>query len=874
MRPAPDTVAVVARAGASASGGARKKRGAGRPPAAAATAAPAEPGRPSSDEPAAGGGIAPTPADAADAPTDAAPTDAGTVQDVLVEDPGPEAEKPADADAQAQAAPAVPARPEKPARRTKATRPARRPKATTPAASAPAPAPPAPEPDAPAAEPPVDDAAVDDPPPPEAPPAIPPVAPAPRPDTGPEETDEPAAPERPTKRGASGAGRTPSATGRAPSPRVGAKAAKNAARAAAAADPVSSPKPPPTPAPAAAGTLPEEVGGYRILGALGRGGMGAVFKARDGDGRIVALKLLHAHLDDPDARERLSREVASLQKVRHAGVARVLDAEIESTEAFVVTELVPGRDLARHVARSGALPPEHLLRLGTRLREALAVVHAAGVLHRDLTPGNVMVTAEGPVLIDFGLAQAVEDARMTSSGLVTGTPGYVSPDLLDGEAPTQASDWWGWAAVLTFAATGRPPFGKGTIGTVLTRVRAGDPDLAGLPPELADVLRDALAVDPARRADPEDVVAALERFAADAVDADGADDSGVDGSGADDSGGADDPDDSTDAGPGVTAVLPAGAERADVGTTLVATAVGAPADLAGELSTTRVLPDTWTGDDDAAVLGADDSSDADDGAYDDGADDDGAYDDGAYDDEAYDDGAYDDEAYDEEAYDDEAYDERRYPEPEFYPTPPARRSGTVAGLALPFLALGLARPGAAFAAALVVAALLRSVELAAEALERRRARRGARPTDRLRALLTWPWYLVRGTLGVVPVLVVGGAVVVLVGGVTWWLIEAGHWTIAPLVPGQGSGLLRGNLPWVGRAWVGVMAAIGLAMVWFGPMARTHRDGARRALATIAPGPWGPVAAVVVGVVVALVLAIAMLGQDVVWWPMGGHPRLG
>ncbi len=259
----------------------------------------------------------------------------------------------------------------------------------------------------------------------------------------------------------------------------------------------------------AAGTLPDEVGGYRILGALGRGGMGAVYRARDADGRVVALKLLHAHLDDPDARERLRREVASLQKVRHAGVARVLDAEIESTEAFVVTELVAGSDLGKHVQRHGAMPAEQLVALATRLREALEVVHGAGVLHRDLTPGNVMVTADGPVLIDFGLSQAVEDARVTSTGLVTGTPGYVSPDLLDGGAPTDASDWWGWAAVLTFAATGRPPFGKGTIGTVLTRVRAGEPDLAGLPEPIADALRGALAVEPADRTSPADVVAAL-----------------------------------------------------------------------------------------------------------------------------------------------------------------------------------------------------------------------------------------------------------------------------------------------------------------------------------------------------------------------------
>lgn len=656
-------------------------------------------------------------------------------------------------------------------------------------------------------------------------------------DTAPDEG--PSAPSAPAKVAAAKE-TTPGSSARATSA-APAKAAPKAAPAR-----VAPTKAPPTkaaPATSARG-LPDEIGGYRILGALGRGGMGAVYRARDGDGRIVALKLLHAHLDDPDARERLTREVASLQKVRHAGVARVLDAEIESTEAFVVTELVAGRDLGKHIKRNGPLPAEQLSVLATRLREALDVVHGAGVLHRDLTPGNVMVTAEGPVLIDFGLAQAVEDARVTSTGLVTGTPGYVSPDLLDGDAPTEDSDWWGWAAVLTFAATGRPPFGRGAIGTVLTRVRAGEPDLTGLPEPIAQALRSALAVTPADRATPDEVIEALEAAAtaADAADA-------------------------ADADEAATVALAPGADVDEApGETVVVTAVAPtdalPTDEWVHDGGTTVMPagrtEAWAAEDDEAYEQAYDEADQ-------------GYDaDEAYDETYADDGEAYDEAYDEE-YDDEV--DEGY-EPAYYPQPLARRTGTVAALALPLLALGLARPGAAFVAALVVAALLRSVELDAEAVERRRARRGARPSDRLRALLTWPWYLVRGTLGVVPVLVVGGAVVVLVGGVLWWLIEAGHWTVAPLVPGQGSGLLRGNLPWVGRAWVGVVAAVGLAMVWFGPMARAHRDGARRVLAKAAPGLPGVLAAVVVGLVVAALLADAMLGQEVVWWPLGGPPDIG
>src|SRR5665647_509350 len=245
------------------------------------------------------------------------------------------------------------------------------------------------------------------------------------------------------------------------------------------------------------------------------GGMGTVYRARDGDGRVVALKLLHAHLGaDPEARERLTREVDSLRRVRHPGVARVLDAEIDSSDAFVVTELVKGQDLAAHVRTRGPLPTDELAELADRLRAALVVVHRAGVLHRDLTPGNVMVTDDGPVLIDFGVAQAVEDARVTSTGLVAGTPGYLAPELLEGGQPSAAGDWWGWAALLVFAATGRPPFGRGTVVAQLNRARTGEVDLAGVDRRAAAALRSALAVDPWHRAAPEALVAELRGAAA------------------------------------------------------------------------------------------------------------------------------------------------------------------------------------------------------------------------------------------------------------------------------------------------------------------------------------------------------------------------
>lgn len=199
-----------------------------------------------------------------------------------------------------------------------------------------------------------------------------------------------------------------------------------------------------TPGRLAAGT---EIGGYTIQSLLGKGAMGAVYKAVDGGGTAVALKVLHAHLDrEPVARQRLRREVAALQKLRHPAVARVLDAELDGEGAFVVTELVEGRTLEAEVDDGGPLDAVDLYELADQLAAALEAVHLAGVVHRDLKPSNVMITPRGPVLIDFGIAthQTEDGGTLTSPGFVIGTPGYLAPELLDGGAPTPESDWWSW----------------------------------------------------------------------------------------------------------------------------------------------------------------------------------------------------------------------------------------------------------------------------------------------------------------------------------------------------------------------------------------------------------------------------------------------
>ena len=203
----------------------------------------------------------------------------------------------------------------------------------------------------------------------------------------------------------------------------------------------------------------DEVGGYRVVRPLGRGGSGAVYLVEDHGGAQSALKLVDA--SDGGARVRLAREVAALQALRHRAVPRVLDAELDDADPFVVFEFVDGPSLAAHVARHGALAPDAVADLARTLGSALGAVHAAGVVHRDVTPSNVLVSPDGPVLIDFGLSHGVADERLTQTGLVSGTSGYVAPEVIDGAEPNPASDDWALVATLAFAAAGTAPFGTG-----------------------------------------------------------------------------------------------------------------------------------------------------------------------------------------------------------------------------------------------------------------------------------------------------------------------------------------------------------------------------------------------------------------------------
>jgi predicted Ser/Thr protein kinase len=258
------------------------------------------------------------------------------------------------------------------------------------------------------------------------------------------------------------------------------------------------------PAPAAV------VGRYRLLRELGAGGMGVVHLGMDADDRVAAVKVLRPHVAvDPDARARLAREAAALRRLRHPRVAEIVDVELSGPHPYVAMRYIPGPPLESVVREHGPLAGGALAALLWGLLEAVAVIHAAGLVHRDIKPTNVLLLDGEPVVIDFGIARALDDATVTMTGTVVGTPGYLAPELLAGGEPSRSADWWGWAAVGAFAATGRPPFGRGPTELVLDRIRRGEADLDRVPASLGTLLRAGLQPDPSRRPAPDELRAGL-----------------------------------------------------------------------------------------------------------------------------------------------------------------------------------------------------------------------------------------------------------------------------------------------------------------------------------------------------------------------------
>jgi hypothetical protein len=228
--------------------------------------------------------------------------------------------------------------------------------------------------------------------------------------------------------------------------------------------------------------------------------MGVVHLARRGDGPRVALKVLRPHIvGDEEARQRLDREVHSLSLVRSRWVAEIVDADPWGEIPYVATRYVPGLSLHELVQEEGPLTGDDLRWLADCLAEGVSSVHAVGVLHRDVKPSNVLMEGRTPILIDFGLARVADDPRLTHTGWLLGTPGYLAPEILYGDDATAASDVHSWAATVAWAGTGRPPFGRGPSMAVMDRVRRGQHDLTGLPRDVAAVVERALDPDPRRR---------------------------------------------------------------------------------------------------------------------------------------------------------------------------------------------------------------------------------------------------------------------------------------------------------------------------------------------------------------------------------------
>ncbi|MEU8341018.1 Serine/threonine protein kinase [Actinomadura meyerae] len=255
---------------------------------------------------------------------------------------------------------------------------------------------------------------------------------------------------------------------------------------------------------------PDRLGRYRITGRLGGGGMGTVFLALSPGGRAVAVKAVRDELaDDPGFRRRFVREVDAARQVSGFFTAAVIDADPDGTPPWLATEYVPGLSLEAAVDAHGAWPEGTVLALGAALAEALESVHAAGVVHRDLKPSNVLLAADGPRVIDFGIARAAESTELTETGMVIGTPGYIAPEQLVADEVTAAGDVFALGAVLVFAATGTGPFGAGHAHALNYRVVHEEPDLTGVPPALADVAARCLSRDPGRRPTVPDLVEEL-----------------------------------------------------------------------------------------------------------------------------------------------------------------------------------------------------------------------------------------------------------------------------------------------------------------------------------------------------------------------------
>ncbi|MFK4067744.1 protein kinase [Streptomyces sp. NPDC029674] len=255
---------------------------------------------------------------------------------------------------------------------------------------------------------------------------------------------------------------------------------------------------------------PRRLGGHRIVRRLGAGGMGQVYLGRSPGGRLVAVKTVHEHLAaDPLYRERFRREATAARAVTGAHTAAVLDADPDSPVPWLATAFLPGITLRRAVATGGPLGAAAVRSLGACLAEALASIHAADIVHRDLKPSNVLLTADGPRVIDFGIARAAGDLGLTQAGSMLGTPGFMAPEQVAGDDVGPAADVFALGAVLAYTATAEPPFGSGPAAVLLYRATHEEPRLVDIPQTagLRALVADCLHKNPHRRPSVTEVLA-------------------------------------------------------------------------------------------------------------------------------------------------------------------------------------------------------------------------------------------------------------------------------------------------------------------------------------------------------------------------------
>ncbi|MBR8741968.1 serine/threonine-protein kinase [Nocardiopsis sp. MG754419] len=252
-------------------------------------------------------------------------------------------------------------------------------------------------------------------------------------------------------------------------------------------------------------TDPERIGRYRLIGRLGAGGMGQVFFGRSAGGRAVAIKRIHPHMAaDTSFRERFAREVTAARQVSGAFTAPVIDAGPDDEVPWLVTSYVPSLPLDEAVQAHGPLPEPSVRVLAAGLAEALVEIHRVGLIHRDFKPGNVLLAEDGPRVIDFGIARATDGTAATQS--VIGTPGFMSPEQVQGTELTPASDLFAYGAVLAYAAAGTGPFGEGNMPTMVMRIISREPDLTAVPESLRHLVAACLSKDVQGRPSPGEIL--------------------------------------------------------------------------------------------------------------------------------------------------------------------------------------------------------------------------------------------------------------------------------------------------------------------------------------------------------------------------------